>query len=54
MMSADLKRVRDLEDSGSPASKKRAMSLDTPPPSDGGDDDDRLEDWMKVVEVGLI
>lgn len=52
MMSADLKRVRDVEDSGSPASKKRAMSLDTPPPADNGDDD-RLEDWMKVVEVGL-
>lgn len=51
-MSADLKRVRDgaVDGLGSPASKKRAMSLDTPPRSDDGEDD-KIEDWMKVVEV---
>ena len=54
-MSADLKRVRDgaVDEFGSPASKKRAMSVNTPPRSDDGEDE-KLEDWMKVVEVGLL
>lgn len=53
-MSADLKRVRDgaVDEFGSPASKKRAMSIDTPPRSEDGDEE-MLEDWMKVVEVSL-
>lgn len=53
-MSADLKRVRDgaLDEFGSPATKKRAMTLSTPPRSDDGEED-KLEDWMKVVEVSI-
>lgn len=54
-MSADLKRLRDgaVDDAGSPASKKRAMSLGTPPQSDEAEED-KLEDWMKVVEVSCV
>ena len=53
-MNADLKRVREggLEDSSSPA-KRRAMTLSTPSAGLTEQEDDKLEDWMKVVEVGF-
>jgi hypothetical protein len=48
-MNADLKRVREggIEDGNQSPTKRRAMSLSTA----GEEDDDKLEDWMKVVEV---
>ena len=51
-MNMDLKRIRDtaVEDGPSPDAKRRAIHLATLPPSDISEDD-RLEDWMKVVEV---
>ena len=51
-MNVDLKRVREaaIQDGPSPAAKRRALSLSSPPAVDNGEDD-RLEDWMKVVEV---
>lgn len=54
-MNVDLKRVRDaaVEDGPSPATKRRALSLSTPPIVDN-QEDDRLEDWMKVVEVSPL
>lgn len=56
-MSADLKRVRAAQDEGisSPASKKRALvaSGSGSISVQGPDEDAGMEDWMKVVEVGL-
>ena len=50
-MNADLKRVREagVDEAMSPA-KRRALSLSTPGPVDNSEED-KLEDWMKVVEV---
>lgn len=50
-MNADLKRIREagIDDTASPA-KKRALSLSTPPLQDQSEDD-KMEDWMRVVEV---
>ncbi len=55
-MNADLKRVRGdstLPDGPLPAAKRRALSLSSPPPLDNSEDD-RIEDWMKVVEVSTF
>lgn len=52
-MNVDFKRVREatFNDGPSPAAKRRALSLSSPPPVEDGTEEDRLEDWMKVVEV---
>ncbi len=51
-MNVDLKRVRDaaIEEGHWPVTKRRALSLSTPLAADNPDED-RLEDWMRVVEV---
>ena len=51
-MNVDLKRVLDTaaEDGPPPDAKRRALHLAVPPPADIPEDD-RLEDWMKAVEV---
>ena len=51
-MNVDLKRIREaaIGDAPSPAAKRRALSLSAPPVIENPEDD-RLEDWMKVVEV---
>lgn len=50
-MSVDLKRVREThEDAISPASKKRALGGASPKVEA---EESGLEDWMRVVEVGL-
>lgn len=52
-MNADLKRVRDsvVDDAGPGRSKKRALSSASPAPAES--EDSGMEEWMKVVEVGL-
>lgn len=52
-MNADLKRVRDsaVDDAGPGRSKKRALSSASPAPAES--EDSGIEEWMKVVEVGL-